>query len=136
MTENDIIAEYVKKNHPGLLVSFNFILFKISKSIANVVDGLVEAISKVKIPEIKVPEIDIDSIAKGKQENQAEESDKWDKLWIYLNDWRMGILPDETTPEEDRERRKAIADTIAEVMECMVELENKEDEDGMEKIPE
>lgn len=138
MTENDIIAEYVKKNHPGLLVSFNFALFRISKSVANMVDRIAEAFSKVEIPDIEVPEIDLDKVAKEKQEKQAEELDKWDKLWIYLNDWRMGVAPDESTPEEDRERLKVIADTISEVMESMVEFENEEDEaeDGTEEIPE
>lgn len=46
MTQNDIIAEYVKKNHPEIIASPQFAVFVIKKGIENFVNDLTKAIKR------------------------------------------------------------------------------------------
>ena len=43
------------------------------------------------------------------------------KLILYLNDWRFGVAPDETTPIKDQDKRLVMASTI---YDCMLTVEN------------
>lgn len=51
--------------------------------------------------------------------------DKWDKLYNYLNDFRLAIAPDETTPYDERNDRQIIADVLDDVMEEMNKLDKQ-----------
>lgn len=50
----------------------------------------------------------------------------WDRLYNYLNDWCLGVAPDETTMRDERQNRQVMFDTLRAVMETMFELEVKE----------
>ena len=47
MTENDYIAEYVKERRPEILTSFDYIIFRITKTIAEVVNIFTSGFSEV-----------------------------------------------------------------------------------------
>ncbi len=51
--------------------------------------------------------------------------DKWDKLYNYLNDFRLAIAPDETTPYDERNDRQIIVDVLDDVMEEMNKLDKQ-----------
>ena len=38
---------------------------------------------------------------------KRQKPDKWDKLYLYINDFALAVAPDETTPEEERAERLA-----------------------------
>ena len=44
------------------------------------------------------------------------------KLVMYLNDWRFGVAPDETTPIKEQDKRLIIASTIYDFMKVVEEL--------------
>ena len=46
MTENDYIAEYVKEKRPEILCSFDYITWRFSKSLDNILLGFSDAIDK------------------------------------------------------------------------------------------
>lgn len=50
----------------------------------------------------------------------------WDKLYSYLNDWRLGIAPDERTDEDERHDREIIYKVLSEVMNVMDDMEGNE----------
>ena len=55
--------------------------------------------------------------------------DKWEKLFNWLNDTRFAITPDETTIDYDeRMERIAQMDIIDEIIEEMIRLEEKEND--------
>jgi len=54
-------------------------------------------------------------------EKALEQEPKWDRLYSWLNDMRLGIAPDETTPDDERNDRLAQVDVIDDIMEWMVE---------------
>ena len=47
MSENDLIAEYVKEHYPELLGTTDFALYKFSKAVLEVRDKIIEAVKKV-----------------------------------------------------------------------------------------
>lgn len=51
---------------------------------------------------------------------------KWDRLYSWLNDMRLGIAPDETTPNDERKERQAQVDVIDDIMEWMIEPQERE----------
>jgi hypothetical protein len=51
----------------------------------------------------------------------------WDRLYNHLNDWRLSIGVDETTPTDERHDREVIYKTLGEVMEIMLEYENRDE---------
>jgi len=46
--------------------------------------------------------------------------DKLDRLYKWLCDMRLGIAPDETTPEDERGERQAQADLLDDIMAWIV----------------
>ena len=60
--------------------------------------------------------------------------DKWDRLYLYLNDWRFAVAPDETTPEEDRHDRELEREVLDGVMKEMEKLdEDRAETDVLER---
>ncbi len=55
-----------------------------------------------------------------------EQESKWDRLYSWLNDMRFSIVPDETTPDDERNERLAQVDVIDDIMEWMVEPQDSE----------
>ena len=52
----------------------------------------------------------------------------WNRLYNWLNDMRLGIAPDETvTDEDERHDRLLQIELIDELMEWMIEQEEKHD---------
>lgn len=52
----------------------------------------------------------------------VEQEPKWDRLYSWLNDMRLGIAPDETVTDiDERNVRTAQVDLLDEIMEWMVE---------------
>lgn len=47
MSENDYIAEYVKENHPEIITSFNFGLWKAQKILNNSLQRMVENLKTI-----------------------------------------------------------------------------------------
>lgn len=45
-----------------------------------------------------------------------EEAGRMERIYAWLNDMRLGIAPDETTPEDERGERQAQVDIIDEIM--------------------
>lgn len=56
---------------------------------------------------------------------------KWDRLYLYLNDWRFAIAPDETTPEEDRHDREIEKEVLDGVMAEMEKLDEDREKTGV-----
>ena len=52
MTENDMIAEYVKEKCPEILKSADFALYKLRKSIEKIGEQLVEGIKKIDFSKV------------------------------------------------------------------------------------
>ena len=53
---------------------------------------------------------------------------KWEKLYLWLNDVRLGIAPDESTPEDERRQREAQVDIIDDIMEWIERESDTDDE--------
>lgn len=53
MSENDYIAEYVKENHPEILESLDFALWKMTRIVIKLRDDLVTAIKNIDFSELK-----------------------------------------------------------------------------------
>lgn len=47
MNENDLIAEYVKENYPELLQTMDFAVFKLGKTISNVISDCFDPIKNL-----------------------------------------------------------------------------------------
>ena len=45
-----------------------------------------------------------------------EKAKLWNRLYTWLNDMHLGIAPDESTPDDERECRIAQTDIIEDVM--------------------
>ena len=100
MSENDIIAEYVKKNRPEILNSMSFVFFKIGRMCRNVAEQCVEALKKFNsdlehvaraADGLEVGSPIIDEIhpeeAYCKPEKRFIDADAWiDKLWNITQD--------------------------------------------------
>lgn len=56
---------------------------------------------------------------------------KWDRLYLYLNDWRFAIAPDETTPEKDRHDREIEKEVLDGVMAEMEKLDEDREKTGV-----
>lgn len=55
---------------------------------------------------------------------------KWDRLYSWLNDMRFGIAPDETVTDiDERIVRTAQVDLLDEIMEWMVEPQERSDKE-------
>lgn len=50
-----------------------------------------------------------------------EQEPKFDRLYDWLNDMRLGIAPDETTPDDERGERQAQVDVLDVIIEWMVD---------------
>ena len=91
-----------------------------------------ETLNCVKNTEISLEDC-INNLKQGKSIPRKRETLKkaidslqnWDKLFMYLNDYRLGIAPDESTPEEEVHDREIIRDTIDGIMEEMLNWEGK-----------
>ena len=58
-----------------------------------------------------------------------EQEQKWDRLYSWLNDMRLGIAPDETVTDiDERNVRTAQVDLLDEIMEWMVEPQERSEE--------
>lgn len=58
---------------------------------------------------------------------QMQSCDKWGRLWIWLNDTRLAIAPDETVTDASRRLiKQAQIEIIDGVFEAMQKLEKKE----------
>ena len=55
------------------------------------------------------------------KETTTEAEEKLTALYTWLNDMRLGIAPDENTPEDEREERQEQVDIIDQIMEWMEE---------------
>lgn len=62
---------------------------------------------------------EIPNMSENPTSSEAEE--KLAALYTWLNDVRLGIAPDETTPEDERGERQAQVDVIDQIMEWMEE---------------
>ena len=51
MSENDIIAEYVKENHPEILNTADFALYRISVALRKFINDFNKAFSNISIEE-------------------------------------------------------------------------------------
>lgn len=59
-----------------------------------------------------------------------EQEPKWDRLYSWLNDMRLGIAPDETVTDiDERNVRQAQVDLLDEIMEWMVEPQERSDDE-------
>jgi len=59
---------------------------------------------------------------------ELEQEPKWDRLYSWLNDMRLGIAPDETVTDiDERNVRTAQVDLLDEIMEWMVEPQESEE---------
>lgn len=50
-----------------------------------------------------------------------KQESKFDRLYDWLNDMRLGIAPDETTPDDERGKRQAQVDLLDVIIDWMVE---------------
>ena len=58
---------------------------------------------------------------------QMQSCDKWERLWMWLNDTRLAIAPDETVTDPSRRLiKQAQIEIIDGVFEAMQKLEKKE----------
>lgn len=48
------------------------------------------------------------------------------RLYSWLNDMRLGIAPDETTPDDERRERQAQVDVIDDIMEWIEKAMDKQ----------
>lgn len=51
MSENDIIAEYVKENYPEILNTTDFALYRLSVALRKFIDDFKKAVSNISIKE-------------------------------------------------------------------------------------
>lgn len=57
-------------------------------------------------------------------ESLKQKSGKWDRLYSWLNDMRLGIAPDETVTDiDERHCRESQTDILDEIMEWMIKAE-------------
>ena len=57
----------------------------------------------------------------------TQKSGKWDRLYSWLNDMRLGIAPDETVDDiDERHCRESQTDILDEIMEWMIKAESEE----------
>lgn len=62
---------------------------------------------------------EIPNMSENPTDTEAEE--KLAALYTWLNDMRLGIAPDENTPDDERGERQAQVDVIDQIMEWMEE---------------
>jgi hypothetical protein len=56
----------------------------------------------------------------------TQKSGKWDRLYSWLNDMRLGIAPDETVTDiDERHCRESQTDILDEIMEWMIKAESE-----------
>ena len=56
----------------------------------------------------------------------TQKSGKWDRLYSWLNDMRLGIAPDETVDDiDERHCRESQTDILDEIMEWMIKAESE-----------
>lgn len=59
----------------------------------------------------------------------TQKSGKWDRLYSWLNDMRLGIAPDETVDDiDERHCRESQTDILDEIMEWMIKAESEDKE--------
>ena len=60
---------------------------------------------------------------------QEPKTGKWDRLYSWLNDMRLGIAPDETVTDiDERNCRESQTDILDEIMEWMIKAESEDKE--------
>ena len=60
---------------------------------------------------------------------QQQKPGKWDRLYSWLNDMRLGIAPDETVTDiDERHCRESQTDLLDEIMEWMIKAESEDKE--------
>lgn len=59
----------------------------------------------------------------------TQKAGKWDRLYRWLNDMRLGIAPDETVTDiDERSCRESQTDILDEIMEWMIKAESEDKE--------
>ena len=59
----------------------------------------------------------------------TQKSGKWDRLYSWLNDMRLGIAPDETVTDiDERHCRESQTDILDEIMEWMIKADKEQTE--------
>ena len=53
MNQNDIIAEYVKKEYPEILKTMDFAVFNFKMNVKNIADSMVESFKKMDLSNLK-----------------------------------------------------------------------------------
>lgn len=58
MTENDYIAEYVKEKRPEIIETPSFLIWKIGKTVSNMVNDIIDTFRNIDWSEVDLSEIE------------------------------------------------------------------------------
>lgn len=84
-------------------------------------DAVREILSKYHLGESRIAE-ELNELP-----SVTQKSGKWDRLYSWLNDMRLGIAPDETvTDTDERHCRESQTDILDEIMEWMIKAEGSD----------
>ena len=72
MTENDYIAEYIKEKRPEIIDTLDFHLWKLVKTLTNVMNNVTNAIMGINLGEVDLSEIDLSETEKEEQDNDIQ----------------------------------------------------------------
>lgn len=53
MSENDILAEYIKEKHPEILTSVDFAVYRLGRACRKLAEDFLEAFKKIDLTELK-----------------------------------------------------------------------------------
>lgn len=67
MTENDYIAEYIKEKRPEIIETPSFYMWRLGKSLSNIVNVVIDSFSK-----IDWSKVDLSEIEKEEQDNDIQ----------------------------------------------------------------
>ena len=79
MTDNDYIAEYVKKKHPGIL-GFDYAMWRMARSISEMFDSLTKTLSRIDWNTVKARVDEIESYIDDEDydDDEDEEEDEYE----------------------------------------------------------
>lgn len=58
MTENDYIAEYVKEKRPEIIETPSYLIWRIGKTVSNMVNDIIDTFRKIDWSEVDLSEIE------------------------------------------------------------------------------
>lgn len=76
---------------------------------------------------IRALNYDREQYKKGYSDAERKYKEKWYKLYNYLNDYRLAVAPDESTPDYEKKYKQVVTDTIDSIMKTMEVLEDSDE---------